>query len=131
MCYESSFTPSSTACPVGAQFLPRKRGGSALRSSSATYCGILLWSIEHRSNMTMYIPSIDQLPRWGSRVLTVSFPSPAQPLNLCIICVKRIHYIFPCFHFFRVSVHPSGPRLAAPRWVKYSISGLGMTLDLE
>ena len=23
---------------------------------------------------------------WGSRVLTVSFPSPAQPLNLCMIC---------------------------------------------
>jgi len=24
--------------------------------------------------MAMYIPTIDKLPRWGSRVLTVSFP---------------------------------------------------------
>ena len=63
----SSFTPSSTACPVGVQFLPWKRGGSALRSSTTTYFGILIWSREHRSNMTMYIRSIDQLPRWGSR----------------------------------------------------------------
>ena len=30
----------------------------------------------------MYIPSIDQLPRWGSRVLTVSFPSPELELEL-------------------------------------------------
>ena len=37
----SSFTPSSTACPVGFQFLPWKRGGSALRSSTTTYCGML------------------------------------------------------------------------------------------
>ena len=85
----SSFTPSSTACPVGVQFLPWKRGGSALRSSTTTYCGMLLWSREHRSSMTMYIPSIDKLPRWGSRVLTVSFPSPAQPLNLCMICEEK------------------------------------------
>jgi len=93
----SSFTPSSTACPVGVQFLPWKRGGSALRSSTATYCGMLLWSREHRSNMAMYVPSIDQLPRWGSRVLTVSFPSPAQPLNLCMICEETIHDDFPCY----------------------------------
>ena len=52
----SSFTPSSTACPVGVQFLPWKRGGSALRSSTTTYCGMLLWSREHRSSMTMYMP---------------------------------------------------------------------------
>ena len=93
----SSSTPSSTACPVGVQFLPWKRGGSALRSSTTTYCGMLLWSREHRSSMTMYIPSIDKLPRWGSRVLTVSFPSPAQPLNLCMTCEEKIHYDFPCF----------------------------------
>ena len=37
----SSFTPSSTACPVGVQFLPWKRGGSALRSSTTTYCEML------------------------------------------------------------------------------------------
>ena len=85
----SSATPSSTACPVGVQFLPWKRGGSALRSSTTTHCGMLLWSREHRSSMAMYIPSIDQLPRWGSRVLTVSFPSPAQPLNLCMICEEK------------------------------------------
>ena len=34
---------------------------------------------------------------WGSMVLTVSFPSPAQPLNLCMICEETIHYDFPCF----------------------------------
>jgi len=88
----SSLTPSSTACPVGVQFLPRMRGGSAVLSSTTTYCGMLLWSREHRSSMTMHIPSIDQLPRWGSRVLTVSFPSPAQPLNLCMNCEENI----PC-----------------------------------
>ena len=93
----SSFTPSSTACPVGVQFLSWMRGGSALLSSTATYCGMLLWSKEHRRSMTMYIPSIDQLPRWGSRVPTVSFPSPAQPLNLCMICEEKIHNEFPCF----------------------------------
>ena len=78
----------------------------------------------------MYIPSIDQLPRWGSRALTVSFPLPAQPLNLCMICEEKNPLRFPLlcgfFHFF---VHPSVPRLAAPRWVK--ACGVGMTLDLE
>ena len=88
----SSFTPSSAACPVGVQFLPWMRGGSAVSSSTATYCGMLLWSREHRSCKTMHIPSIDQLPRWGSRVLTVSFPSPAQQLNLCMICEEKYHY---------------------------------------
>jgi hypothetical protein len=81
----------------------------------------LFWSREHRSSMTMCMPSIDQLLRWGSRVLTVSFPSPAQPLNLCMIYEEKNPLRFPLlcgfFHFF---VHPSGPRLAAPRWVKVS-----------
>jgi len=128
----SSFTPSSTACPVGVQFLPWMRGGSAVSSSTTTYCGMLLWSREHRSSMAMQIPSIDQLPRWGSRMLTVSFPSPAQPLNLCIICEEKIPLRFPQLcGFFHFIVHPSGPRLAAPRWVKASYrwsgcdSGLG------
>ena len=115
-CSDALSTPSSTACPVGVQFLPWKRGGSALRPSTATYCGMLLWSREHRSCLAMYIPSIDQLPRCGSRVLTVSFPSPAQPLNLCMICEEKNPLRFPLlcgfFHFF---VHPSGPRLAATR----------------
>jgi len=93
----SSFTPSSTACPVGVQFLPWKRGGSALRSSTTTYCGMLLWPREHRSSMAMYTPSVDQLPRYGSRVLTVSFPSPAHPLNLCMVFEEKIHYDFPCY----------------------------------
>ena len=127
----SSFTPSSTACPVGVQFLPWKRGGSALRSSTTTYCEMLLWSREHRSSLTMYIPSIDQLPRWGSRVLTVSFPSPAQPLNLCMICDEKNPLRFPLlcgfFHFF---VYPSGPRLAAPRWVKASYRWSGHDFGL-
>ena len=52
----SSFTPSSTACPVGVQFLPWMRGGSALLSSTTTYCGMLLRSREHRSSMAMHIP---------------------------------------------------------------------------
>ena len=39
----SPSTPSSAACPVGVQFSPRKRGGSALRSSTTTYFGILFW----------------------------------------------------------------------------------------
>ena len=127
----SSFTPSSTACPVGVQFLPWKRGGSALRSSTTTYCEMLLWSREHRSSLTVYIPSIDQLPRWGSRVLTVSFPSPAQPLNLCMICEEKNPLRFPLlcgfFHFF---FHPSGPRLAAPRWVKASYRWSGYDFGL-
>jgi hypothetical protein len=59
----SSSTPSSTACPVGVQFSPRKRGGSALRSSTTTYCGMLFWSRVHRSTMAVCIPSVAQLPR--------------------------------------------------------------------
>jgi hypothetical protein len=47
--------------------------------------------------MATHIPFIDQLRRWGSRVLAVSFPSPAQPLNLCMIYEEKIHYDFPCF----------------------------------
>jgi len=100
----SSFTPSSTACPVGVQFLLWKRGGSALRSSTTTFCGMFLWSREHRSSLTMYIPPIDQLPRWGSRVLALSFPSPTQPPNLCMICEETIHYDFPCFVASFISV---------------------------
>jgi len=117
----SSFTPSSTACPVGVQFLPWIRGGSAVSSSTTTYYGMLLWSRQHRDSMTMHIPSIDQLPRWGSRVPTVSFPSPAQPLNLCMIYEEKIPLRFPLLcGFFHFIVHPSGPRLAAYRWVKES-----------
>jgi hypothetical protein len=56
----SSFIPSSTACPVGVQFLPWKRGGSALRTSTTTHCEMLLWSREHRGSMAMYISSIDR-----------------------------------------------------------------------
>jgi hypothetical protein len=33
--------------------------------------------------------------------------------------------------FFRVSIHPSGPRLTAPRWVTASCRWVVMTLDLE
>ena len=62
--------------------LPWKRGGSALRSSTTTYCGMLLWSREHRSSLAMYIPSIDQVPRWGSRVLAVGFAPPAHSVGL-------------------------------------------------
>ena len=68
-----------------------------LRSSTTTYCEMLLWSREHRSSLTMYIPSIDQLPRWGSRVLTVSFPSPAATELMHDLRRKKIHYDFPCF----------------------------------
>jgi len=127
----SSFTPSSTAYPVGVQFLPCMRGGNAVSSSTTTYCGMLLWSREHRNSMTMHIPSIDQLPRWGSRVLTVSFPSPAQPLNLCMICEEKIPPRFPLLcGFFRFIVHPSGPRLAAYRWVKASYRWSGYDFGL-
>ena len=77
------------------------------------------------------LPSINQLPRWGSRVLMVSFPSPAQPLNLCMICEEKNPLRFPLlcgfFHFF---VHPSGPRLAAPRWVKESYRWSGYDFGL-
>ena len=70
----------------------------------------------------MRIPSIDQqLPRCGSRVLTVSFPSPAQPLNLFMIYEEKNPLRFPLLYgFFHFFVHPSGPRLAAPRWVRAS-----------
>ena len=127
----SSFTPSSTACPVGVHFLSWMRGGSSLLSPTATCCGMLLWSREHRSSMAMHIPSID-LSRRGSRVLAVSFPSPAQPLNLCMIFEEKNPLRFPLLcGFFHFIVHPSGPWLAAPRWVKASYrwsgydSGLG------
>ena len=59
----SSSTPSSTACPVGVQFSPRKRGGSALRSSTTIYCGMLFWSRAHRSIMAVCVPSVAHLPR--------------------------------------------------------------------
>ena len=52
-------------------------------------------SIEIVWPFTMHTPSIDQLPRWGLRVLTVSLPSPAQPLNSCIICEKKSTTISP------------------------------------
>ena len=81
--------------------------------------------------MTMHIPSIDQLPRWGSRVLTVSFPSTAQPLNLCMICEEKIALRFPLLcGFFHFIVHPSGPRLAAYRWVKASYRWSGYDFGL-
>ena len=83
----------------------------------------------------MYIPSIDQLSRWGSRVLTVSFPSPAQPLNLYIIYEEKIHYDFPCFVASFISlfilVATSGARLAAPRWVKASYRWSGYDFGRE
>ena len=107
-------------------------GGSAVLSSTTTYCRMLFWSREHRSSMAMHIPPIDQLPRWGSRVLTVSFPSPEQQLNLCMIYEEKMPLRFPLLYgFFHFIVHPSGPGLAAPRWVKASYrwsgydSGLG------
>ena len=60
-------------------------------------------------------------PPRGLWVLAVSFPSPAQALNLCMICEKNFHYDFPWLcGFFHISVHLSGPRLAAPRWGKAS-----------
>ena len=78
-------------------------------STKDIYIYMLYPCISTTPAMTMYIPSIDQLPRWGSRVLTVSFPSPAQPLNLCMICEEKNPPRFPLlcgfFHFF---VHPSG-----------------------
>ena len=127
----SSFTPSSAAYLIGVQFLPWMRGGSAVSSSTTTYCGMLFWSREHRNSMTMHIPSIDQLPRWGSRVLTVSFPTPAQPLDLCMICEEKHPLRFPLLYgFFHFCVHPSGPRLAAPRWVKASYRWSGYDFGL-
>ena len=68
----SSFTPSSTACPVGVQFLPWMRGGSAVSSSTTTYFGMLSWAREHRNSMTMHIPPIDQLPRRRKSTTTIS-----------------------------------------------------------
>ena len=99
--------------PFGVQFLPWMKGGSAVLSPTTAYCGMLFWSREHRSSMTMQIlfelvrnriPSVDQLPRWVSPVLTVSFPSPAQPLNLCMICEEKIHYDFPGFEASLISL---------------------------
>ena len=70
----------------------------------------------------MHIPSIDQLPRWGSRVLAASFATPAQPLDLSTICEENIPLRFPLLcGFFHFIVRPSsGPRLAAYRWVRAS-----------
>ena len=54
-----------------------------------------------------------------------------QPLNLCAICEEnypqRIPLLCGFFHFF---VHPSGPRLAAPRWVKASYRWSGYDFRL-
>jgi len=124
--------PFFNSMPGRVQFLPRMRGGSAVSSSTTTYCGMLLWSREHRSSKTMHIPSIDQLPRWGSRVLTVSVPSPAQQLNLCMICEEKMPLRFPLLcGFFHFIVHPSGPRFAAYRWVKASYRWSGYDFGLE
>jgi len=131
----SSFTPSSTACPVGVQVLPWMRGGSTVLSSTATYNGMLLRSREHLSSMAMHMPSIDQLPRWGSRILTVSFvdkfPVTRAATKLMHDLQKKMPLRFPLlcgfFHFF---VHPSGPRLAAPRWVKASYRWSGCDFGL-
>ena len=85
----SWFTTSSAACPEGAKFLPWMRGGSSVLSSTTAFCRMHLWSREHRSSMAMHISFIYQLPRRGLRVQAVSFPSPAQPLNLCMICEEK------------------------------------------
>ena len=48
-------------------------------------------------------------------------------------CEETIHFVFPLLcGFFLVSVHPSGPRLAASRWVKASYRwSVGLTSDSE
>jgi len=57
--------------------------------------------------------------------------SPAQPLNLCMICEEKISLRFPLLcGFFHFILHPSGPRLAAPRWVKASYRWRGYEFGL-
>jgi len=84
---------STCAAFALANFLQKANSGSSWRLSSeqvgGTECSFVYHVPGPRGISPGYflpqqgiVPSIDQLPRWGSRVLTVSFPSPAQPLNL-------------------------------------------------
>ena len=61
------------------------------------------------------------------------FPVTRAATELMHACEVTIHYVFPLLcGFFLVSVHPSGPRLAASRWVKASYRwSVGLTSDLE
>ena len=55
----------------------------------------------------------------------------ALSLNLCMICEEKIPLRFPLLcGFFHFIVHPSGPRLAAPRWVKASYRWSGYDFGL-
>jgi len=57
------------------------------------------------------------------------FPVTRAATELMHACEETIHYVFPLLcGFFLVSVHPSGPRLAASRWVKASYRWSGFDL---
>jgi len=80
----------------------------------------------------MHMPSIDQLPRWGSQVLTVSFPFTRAANELMHDLRRnnplRVPLLFGFFHF---CVHPtSGPRFAASWWVKASYRWSGYDFGL-
>jgi len=58
----------------------------------------------------------------------------AQPLNLFVNCEKKNPPRFPLLcGFFQFFIHPSGPWLAAPRWVRapYRWSGYDSGLGGE
>jgi len=83
--------------------------------------------------MTMYIPYT--IHRSNSSVGLAGadreFPVTCAATELLHTFEEAIHYIFPLLcGFFLVSVHPSGPRLSASRWVKASYRWSGFDLGL-
>ena len=59
------------------------------------------------------------------------FPVTRAATELMHDCEETIHYVFPLLcGYFLVSDHPSGPRLAASRWVEASYRWSGFDLGL-
>jgi len=84
-----SSSTSSTACPVGVQFLPWKGGGSALRCS----CGRDHVHTFHRSTSSVGLAGADG-----------EFPVTRAATKLMHTCEETIHCVFPCFVAFSLSL---------------------------
>ena len=114
--------------------------GSVSTADERRQCSIIVYD-----DLLWYAPLVERASKQyghahtfhrstSSAGVAVSFPSPAQPLNLCMICEEKNPLRFPLlcgfFHFF---IHSSGPWLAAPRLVKesYRYSGFDFGLGGE